>query len=82
MSVTAAVNEVPPTTVKVSVSKLTLSVPESPAIANTVGKPVSNEPSPWKEPLKEPDKIEVAPVEVMIDDPNASVLLTNVIPEL
>ena len=80
MFVTVDVNELPPTIVKVSVSRFILSVPVFPAIANTVGRPVSNDPSPWKEPLKEPDNIEVAPVEVIILAPIANVVPESVSP--
>ena len=45
-------------------------------------KPVRPVPSPVNEPVKEPDKIEVAPVEVITEVPNPNVEPSYVIPEL
>ena len=43
-------------------------------MSKLVAIPVNPEPSPWKEPLNEPERIDVPPVEVITDVPNPNVV--------
>ena len=44
-------------------------VPSDPDTSRLVTSPVKLEPSPSNDPEKEPDRIEVAPVDVITDEP-------------